>query len=219
MRKRVVERLEEDWIKVPLYRFGAPDVPSLEVRYSEGESFVDGSGWRLKVFGVGTGATTTLQVNKSRTFVAQAGSWKQVMVPVKLIVSHIAVYERDRFIGRGCDAQVAPMPQGAAKQQFLRRRICSSISRAMLGPRPEEYDDVLEFALHDDTSGAVHRDKRSWETDVAHDVSVALAKVAKVSALVNVKRTRRLQLDFALPAGHDYVAYLTPGTLWWELPG
>ena len=216
MRRRVVENVTEDLINVPLYRFGSPDVDKASVQYSEGEGTTDGSGWRLRVFGIGTGNTTTLQVNKSSSFVAKAGTWKQVYIPVKLVVSHIAVYDRGRLAGRGVDAQVA-----AAKDdtdQYLRRRAVRSISRPQLADRPSEYDDVLEYDLHGDDSGAIHRDTRSWETDVAHEVRVQLCKVADVSALVSVKRTRRLELEFALPSGHDYLAYLCPGRLWWERP-
>jgi hypothetical protein len=217
-RKKVVERESEDEIKVPLYSFGAPNVEDAAVQYSEGESFTKGSGWALKVFGIGTGDTTTVEVTKSRTFVAGAGTWKQVFVPVKLIVSHIAIYERDRLVGHGIDAQVAPPPTGKKKDQYLKRRGCKDIKRSALGARPEECDDTLELDLEGDTSGALHKEVRSWETNVAHEVSIALEKVANVSALVNVKRTRRLELEFALPSGHDYLAYLTPGKLWWERP-
>ena len=157
-------------------------------------------------------------MNKSRTFVADAGTWKKVFVPVKLLVYHIAIYEGDRLIGRGINAEVAPPPVGAAHDHFLKKRGCKTIPQMALGDRPEEYDDVLECSFQHDTSGAVHKDKRSWETDVAEEVSVALAKVANVAALVNVKRTRRLELEFALPAGHDYLAYLGHGLLWWEHP-
>ena len=216
MRRKVVESITEDWINVPLYRFGAPDVTDAKVEYSEGEGVADGSGWSLRVFGVGTGATTTVQVNKARTFVAEAGTWKQVYVPVKLVVSRIAVYEGDRLIGRGVDAQVAPPRDDG--DQFLRRRAVKSVPRLALGDRPDDFDDVLECDLIADDTGAVHRDKRSWETDVAQEVGVRLSKVANISALVSVKRTRRLGLEFALPAGHDYLAYLCPGTLWWERP-
>jgi hypothetical protein len=39
-----------------------------------------------------------------------------------------------------------------------------------------------------------------------------------MSALAKVKRTRRLELAFELPAGHHYRAYLCNGYTWWESP-
>ena len=47
MRRQVVEYVSEDWINVPLYRFGAPNVADAKVQYSEGEGIVRGSGWCL----------------------------------------------------------------------------------------------------------------------------------------------------------------------------
>ena len=47
---------------------------------------------------------------------------------------------------------------------------------------------------------------------------MSLGKVADVSALVRVKRTRRLELAFELPGGHDYRAYLCNGFTVWESP-
>lgn len=215
-RRRVVDSVTEDWINVPLYRFGAPAVDNAVVEYNEGDSFTGGGGWRATVFGIGTGDTTTVHVNKSRTFVAGAGTWKQVFVPVRLQVSSVSIYERDRLVGRGHDAQVAPLRDGEDKG--LRKRGCRTVPTSKLGDRPLAYDDVLECQLSSDLSGAIHRDARSWETDVAHEVSAKLGKIVDVSALVSVKRTRRLELSFVLPSGHDYKAYLCPGTLWWERP-
>ncbi len=74
MRRKVVESVTDDWIDVPLYRFGAPSVTGAFVEYSEGESMVGGGGWSLKVFGIGTADSTSLQVSKSRTFVAAVAS-------------------------------------------------------------------------------------------------------------------------------------------------
>lgn len=216
MRRRVEESVTEDWINVPLYRFGAPSVDGSTVEYSEGESLLQGGGWSLKVFGIGTGDTTSLQVSKARTFVATARTCKLVFIPIRLRVVRVAVYDGDRLVGRGTEAQVAPLRDSG--DQLLRRRGCKTLPGTACGPGPSEYTDVLECLLSGDDSGAVHRDKRSWETDVARDVSVKLAKFVDVSALVRVRRTRRLELSFALPSGHDYRAYLCPGVTWWESP-
>ncbi|MGI8548500.1 MAG: hypothetical protein ACR2M1_14435 [Gemmatimonadaceae bacterium] len=216
MRRKEVEDVTTDWIHVPLYRFGAPAVTGAKVEYSEGESMVEGSGWSLKIFGIGAGDTTSLQVTKSKTFTATGGACKVVYVPVMLQVSKIAVFERDRLIGHGYQAQVAS--PSASGDPHLQRRGCSSLPRGECGGGPSDHYDVLDVALAGDTSGDLHRDRRSWETDVAREVSVSLSKIANVSALVRVKRTRRLELSFELPAGHNYRAYLCNGLTWWEHP-
>lgn len=216
LRRKKVEEVFTDWIHVPLYRFGAPPVAGAKVEYSEGESRVDGSGWKLKVFGVGAGDTTSLHVTTSRTFVATAGACKVVYVPVMLQVSKIAVFERDRFIGHGCQAQVAP--PDVSGDPHLYKRGCRSLPHGECGGGPRDYHDLLDVALSGDATGEVHRDRRGWEADVAREVSVSLAGIADVSALVSVKRTRRLELAFELPAGHDYRALLCDGLTWWERP-
>ncbi len=111
---------------------------------------------------------------------------------------------------------MAPLKESGDEQ--LKKRGCSTLPKGTCAAGPTENADVLECLLSGDTSDAVHRDKRSWEADVAHEVSVQLGKFANVSALVRVKRTRRLELSFALPAGHDYRAYMAPGITWWERP-
>ena len=84
-----------------LSTFGAPAVDGAWVELSEGESLTGGAGWSVKVFGIGTGDSATLQVSKARTYVAKAGTCKIVLVPVKLRVAHVAVFDRDRLLGRG----------------------------------------------------------------------------------------------------------------------
>ena len=93
MRKRVIERSWTEVIEVPLYRVVAPPVKGAKVEYSEGESVTDGSGWNLKVTGIGLANTTSVEVNKSSTCVAADGEWKQVYVPVLMLVSQVAVYD------------------------------------------------------------------------------------------------------------------------------
>lgn len=216
IRRKVTEDVTDDWIRVPLYRFGAPPVPGSAVEYSEGESLTGGGGWKVKVFGVGSADTTSLQVSKSRTFVATAAKCKLVYVPVMMRVTRIAVYDHDRLVGRGVEAQVAPLRESG--DEHLRRRGCATLPRGACTHGPTADAEVLECLLSDDDSDDVHHEHRSWEADVAHEVSVALGRFASVSALVKVKRTRRLELSFSLPAGHDYRAYLAPGVTWWERP-
>jgi hypothetical protein len=216
MRKKVEEEVLHEQVRVPLYRFGAPPVSGAKVEYSEGESFVGGGGWNLRFLGVGTGNTTSLDVSKSRTFVASNGACKLVYVPVTVRIARVAIFQGDQLVGRGHEAQVvSPKELG---DPHLQRRGCISVAGNTDDDRPVEHYDVVDLALTGDTSGAVHKDKRSWETNVAREVSIQLNKIADVSALVRVKRTRRLELAFELPAGYDYRAYLCNGLTWWELP-
>jgi hypothetical protein len=215
-RRKLETDVTEDWINVPLYRFGAPSVDGAAVEYSEGESFVGGGGWSVKVFGIGAGNTTSLQVNKSRTFVAGPGICKLVFIPIKLRVSRIAVYDGVRLVGRGIEAQVAPLRESG--DEHLKRRGCRTLPKGSCTRGPAEHIDMLECLLSGDDSADIHRDQRSWDVDIAHEVSVTLMNFANVSALVSVKRTRRLELSFSLPAGHDYRAYLCPGITWWDRP-
>jgi hypothetical protein len=216
MRRIVEESVSSDWINVPLYRFGAPPVDGATVEYSEGASFTEGGLWILKVFGVGTGNTTSLHVSKSRTFVASAGTCKLVFIPIRLRVAKVAVYDRDKLIGRGVQAEVAPLKESG--DEHMRRRGCKTVPREACAERPSQHLDILECILSGDTSGAIHRDRRSWEADTAREVSVQLSKYIDVSALVRVKRTRRLELAFTLPSGYYYRAYLGQSATWWEKP-
>lgn len=217
-RRRELElEVFEDSIKVPLYRFGAPPVPGAVVSYSEGETETEVNSWSLKVFGIGTGDTTELKVNQNKTFVAEAGTCKQVFVKVNLRVARIAVYEGVRRVGVGYRAEVV-VPK-KARDHCLRGRGCDTIVTGLCREGPDEDREFpLEFWFSGDSSGAIHTDERSWETDVAKEVSLKLQKVVDVGALVRVKRLRKLALAFKLPAGHDYQGYLGRGALWWEKP-
>ena len=220
MRRREVEETVIETVDVPLYRFAAPPVQGAKVEYSEGESVADGGGWSLKFFGVGTANTTSLEVAKSVTYAASGGATKQVYVPVQVRVSRVAVYEGDRLVGRGHVAAVAPPSESG--DPLLQRRGVRSVDRATLhGVRADgtlPYHDVVDLALAGDTTGAVHKDKRAWVTDVAREVSVSLAKAVETSALVRIKRTRRLELASELPSGHDYRAFLCNGFMYWDAP-
>jgi hypothetical protein len=216
LRHRVAEGITYVWIKVPLYKFGAPIAKGASVEYFEGQNSVDGSGWNLKVFGIGTADTTSVTVIRSRSWIAKAGTCKIVFVPIRLQVTHIAIYDGSTLIGKGIDAQVSSLKESG--DEHLRNRGCSSLDYGCCATGSKDHAETFECLLSEDTSDAIHQDRRMWETDVAHEVSVSLGKVLNVSALAKVKRTRQLGLFFNLPSGHDYRAYLAPGHLWWEYP-
>jgi hypothetical protein len=218
MRTRVVEGTWTEVIEVPLYRFGAPPVRGAKVEYSDGDSVTRGSLWNLKVFGIGVAPSTSVEVSKASTYVASDGAWKEVYVPVLVRMSKIAIYDGDRLVGRGHEGRVAPPNESG--DPLLQKRGVRSVDESAVAASDGalDYHDMLDLALSGDTSGAVHKEKRTWVTDVVREVSVSLNKVVDVSALVRIKRTRRLELAFELPGGHDYRAYLCNGFTHWDSP-
>jgi hypothetical protein len=220
MRRRVVEKTWLELVDVPLYRFAAPNVKGAKVEYSEGSTTMDGSGWSVTFPGIGLGSTKAVEITKSRTFEAGAGEAKQVYVRVLVRIKHEAVYDGERLVGRGYTAEVAS-PSESGDPQLLRRGV-----RSVPWPtrRPDDgtldSHDMVDLALSGDTTGATHKEKRSWVTDVSREVKINLAKakLVDVSALATVKRTRRLELSFELPAGHDYQVYLCNGFTHWTSP-
>lgn len=215
IRRTVEEQVVDQWIKVPLYRFAAPRVRGAAVSYSEGERVQKHSGWLLKVFGIGTGDTTSVQVNRARTWSASAGTRKVVYVPIKLRVTKVAVYDGATLIGRGHNAQVAPISEG--EDPNLIRRVCESVEEIGFGSRPETFD-VLDCDLTGDRTGDVHEARHALDIDVAQELSAELMGLEGLSALVKVERTRRLEMVFSMPAGHHYRALVASGTTWWESP-
>jgi hypothetical protein len=218
LRRVLVRETVEDWIKVPLYRFGAPPVKGAVVSYTEADSSTEESGWSLKVLGIGTGASTELKVAQTRKFVAEHGTCKQVFVKVKLRVEHIAVYEGVRHVGNGIRANVA-IPKKKNPDLALRGRGCDTlVTELCRSGEADDRDNPLDFFFAGDASGVIHTDERSWEINVAKEVSTKLEKLLNVGTLVKVKRLRRLALEFKLPAGHDYSGFMGKGALWWEKP-
>jgi hypothetical protein len=214
-RRQVEEEVWNEMIKVPLYRFSAPRVKGATVLYSEGEEIAERSSWVVKVFAVGTGHSRELQVTHTRTYAAEFGACKQVFVPVKLRVARVAVFDRDRLLSRGFRAEVA-VPKGK-DQLSLRDRGCDNLpATAGRDGVDADYFDTVTHLLAGDTTKSVHRDERSWRSNIGRDVSLHLKNIVEVGPLVRVQRVRRLSLLFALPAGHDYRGYVSRGGLWWD---
>jgi hypothetical protein len=217
LRKRVIEDTWSEVVDVPLHRFGAPPVRGARVEYSEGDTATRASGWKLNFAAVGVAASTSVEVTRAHTSVATDGAWKQVYVPVMVQVSRVAVYDGDTLVGHGHEAQVAP-PSESGDPLLQKRGVRSVDGAAAMAGGNLDYHDMVDLALSGDVTGAVHKERRSWITDVAREVSIPLSKLVDVSALVRVKRTRQLELAFELPAGHDYRAYLCNGFTYWDLP-
>lgn len=219
-RTRRVEKLWFETVDVPLYRFAAPNVKGAKVEYSEGTTDATGSGWKVALKGVGIGRTKTVEITRSRTFEAGAGEAKQVYVRVLVRISKEAVFDGVRLVGRGYTAEVAS-PAESKDPHLLRRGVTSApwpVRRHDEGTL--DVHDMVDLALSGDRSGSIHKEKRSWDVDVTREVKVKLSKerLVDVSTMATVKRTRRLELSFELPAGHDYKCYLCTGFTHWVSP-
>lgn len=199
-RTQIETEVCEDWIKVPLFRFGAPPVPGAVVSYSEGSTTSEAKSWGVKVFAVGTGRTTDLAIHQTRTFEANSGTYKEVFAKVKLRVVKITTYEGVRRVGTGYRAEVV-LPKNK-REGSLRGRGCDNIAAETCKQGVEE-DDVspLEYWFAGDSSDAIHRDERSWDFDVAKELSLRLQKNVNVGALVRIKRLRRLASRDSAPRG------------------
>lgn len=216
-RTQIETEVYKDSIKVPLYRFGAPPVPGAVVSYSEGSTTSEAAGWGIKVFGIGTGRTTDLVVHQIKTFEAKHGTYKEVFVKVRLRVAKVTTFEGVRRVGTGYRAEVV-LPK-KNREILLRGRGCDDIAAEICRQSIGE-DDVspLEYWFGGDSSGAIHSDERSWDFDIAKELSLRLQKVADVGALVRVRKLRRLALAIRLPAGYDYYGHYGRSALWWERP-
>ncbi len=218
VRKRLVEQTWTEMVDIPLYRFAAPRVKGAKVEYSEGTTHANGSGWSVKIPGLGIGNTKTVEIGRSRVFEAGAGEAKQVYVRVLIRFSKVAVFDGARLMGRGYIAEVAS-PSESQDPHLLRRGIRSvPWTTVRYDEGTLDFHEMVDLALSGDRSGAIHKEKRSWVTDVTREVKIQLGKSVNADALATVKRTRRLELIFDLPAGHDYRAYLCNGFTHWVSP-
>ncbi len=212
--RRVIETATE-MVEVPLYRFGAPPVPGAKVEYLEGETDTKSSGWKVVLQAVGIGDTTTVEVGKSRTFTATNGGSKLVYVPVLVRVATVAVFDGGREVGRGHEAEVVSPPDKGYPRLLDRGVRRATPGDSLAGAVVQEY---LDLDARRDASTDVHRDRRSWTMDVAHEISISLKPLIDVSALAKVRRLRKLELSFELPAGHHYVAEIGQGFTQWSSP-
>ena len=215
LRQRRVIESDTVMVEVPLFRFGAPPVPGAKMEYIEGDTDGRISGWKVLLQAIGFGDTTTLEVGKSRTFTATNGGSKLVFVPVLVRVSTVAIFDGGREVGRGHEAEVVPPPENEDPRLLKRgMRAVTAKDPPITGPVRES----LDLDVRGDQSTDVHKDRRYWSIDVTQEISVSLKPLIDLSALGKVKRVRKLELAFELPAGHHYVAHIGPGFTRWESP-
>jgi len=216
-RKMVVEESWRETVDVPLYRFGAPRTEGVAVTYRESMKVSTEIGWKLQVFGVGTGDTRHLSVVNQRTFIATDGQCKLVFVPIPMRVQRIVVYEQGQLIGRGVRAEVA-RPRRAHDIAFSRRGCKNLPKNACQAAENDETLDVIECDLTQLPSRETYSEERRWASDLSRDLALFFKNVVEIGPVVRVQRVRELALECVLSGGTHYVGNLCRGRLWWASP-
>lgn len=204
-------------IEVPLFRFSVPKVAGAEITYYESESTTSDRQLNLKVFGIGTGGSKTVEVERNATYTAAAGDCKVVTIPIRMRVARVRTFYRQRYIGNGVRAEVI-VPK-AGPRQLLRGRGCKSLIDGSC--REPGSNPVLDQVVHDfarDSSGAIHQAERRWTMDYASEISLTFSKVVDFGPLVRSSRRSEVRLAFQLPAGHAYEASIHSDRLRWVAP-
>jgi hypothetical protein len=214
LRRELVLRTHEDWVRVPLFRFGAPDVPKAVVEYTESDATAVMGGWQVKIGPVGVGRATELTVGLNCKFPAENGAYKEVSVSVKVRATEIAIYEGVRKVGEGWRAEVAlPKTRGTFA---IRSRACTVIDADTCKQWLDlDSAEPLQYALAEDRSGDIVTGELFTQRDVANEVSLQLERLVQLKLPARVKSIRRIGCAYKLPAGHDYHGHLGPGALWW----
>ena len=211
----VGQEIEIVQVLVPLFRLHSPQVSGASVRYSEGHEEEAKSGWLVRIPGLGTGKTKTLNVKYRNEYVSAAGECKEVFVPVKIRVFDVTIYENGIVIGQGTSTEAVGRPRDTA----LRGRGVRSFSATECAKRHPREEGLCEpFLLAGDSGGGSSNFERSWSLNVARIVSLELhALGVGVQPIASIRRTRQIQLSYTLPGGHDYRSWLASGGVYWEL--
>lgn len=201
-------------VEVPLYRLHSPRVRGARVTYSEGRAVASGASWRVRVFGLGPGATRTVQVSYSKGFASAAGQCKEIFVPLELEFERIVVQERGHHLSRGMRVQVRTLDEPKALRTRGAKTYPPDQCQARHRPGECEADTfLLASDLSDEPSTGEHR----WSSDVARDVGLQLSPFGiGVEALAQVRSTTHFLLVYTLPPGHDYVSLREPGAIYWQ---
>jgi hypothetical protein len=204
-------------VHVPLFRFSAPSIPGAKVTYREAEATTTQASLMLKVFGVGTGASATLEVERVDSYVAEAGDCKIVVVPIRMRITHVRTLREGVFVGDGIRAEVIVPKTG--NRQLLRARGCRSLSAsACREPGNGALEDQIIHDLTSDATGSIHELERRWKLNYANEVSLMFKGVAQLGPLVRSARKSEVGLLLHLPAGYSYRAQIFRDRLLWQSP-
>jgi len=214
-RRTVEDEVSHETVRVPLFRFAAPQVRGAMTQYSERDVRTEGGYWWLKVFGIGTANSQELTYSADRTYVAEDGQCKQVFVPVRIRVARVRVIEDGVEVGRGIRASVV-VPK-AKTQSVVRARGVRNMSPGHCSAPDSSPEETLDYQLAGD-AGNPHRVQHAWATDVVREISLRLKDKVEIGPVVRVSRRRMMVVDLTLPPGHDYLGHRGVGRLWWETP-
>lgn len=214
-----LEVLDErtETVHVPVFRFSAPRIARAQVVYRESETNAAGLQFLLKVFGVGTGDSTDLEVERLNQYVADAGECKVVVIPLRMHIARVRTLRRGNKVGEGIRAEVI-VPK-AGPRQMLRERGCRTIRRSLCREQGGgEPDEEVAQDLSGDASGALHEVTRRWAVDYTHEVDLAFKGTVSLGPLVRSTRKSEVVISLRLPSGHSYRASIFRDRLWWESP-
>jgi len=194
----------DETVEVPIFQLHCPSVAKCEVSYTETVETAGEAAWTIEVAGTGMGATNSFKLSRSATFTSKPGDCKLVFVPVKVRVSEISVFDRDKnLLGKGHQIE-SYRDQKSFRSPGLRSLGPGCCS----GEAPPQSDEPDRFHLQDDTPGNVSEFNRSWEASSKLDVSIGLdAFDVKLKTSVSIANGRALKLTFKLAGGHLYLLW------------
>jgi hypothetical protein len=99
--KFVVKREQDKIIKVPLFKLHSPRGSQSLVTYQEATALSTKGGWHIEISGSGMGATQSVKLEHSTSFVSEGGDYKLIFAPIPVHVSLVEVYKDDQLIHRG----------------------------------------------------------------------------------------------------------------------
>lgn len=202
-------------ISVPLFKLHSPTVDGAKVTYRESDIADRENGWRVKLFGIGMGRTTTMKVGYACEFTSARGECLQVFVPLVLTVNLVGVYKSGVLKSRGVRAEIV----GIKDEWTLRQRSSETLSTDKCsGTSLQGKLKAETFPLSRHRSSQPAKFQRSWAFSTARTVELHLLEAFQgisIEPLAKVKRERQLLLDFELPGEHDYqLSYNSSGLNW-----
>jgi hypothetical protein len=188
-------------VDIPLCRIHAPGVDRASVAYQQEVTEEQSTAWKLTVFGTGLGADQTFSVGYKDTLKVGRGDYKQLVVPLMLQVSRVAVYKSRKHIKVILRVEPAPADQvtyfSIAPISLTDADLANDLARAT------RVEEVIPYAR--DRSQAVHEVERSVTATKKFTLTVGVeAFDLKGTCEATIKRERKVVLKCELPAGHDY---------------
>jgi hypothetical protein len=209
-----IEETELRQVDIPLCRIHAPGVDRASVAYQQEITDEQSASWKLTVFGTGLGADQTFSVSYKDTLKVGSGDYKQLVVPLMLQISRIAVYEGRKHIKVILRVESAPLDQvtyfSIAPISLTQSDLANDLARAT------RVEAVVPYAR--DSSREVHGFEYTVTATKKFTLTVGVdAFDLKGTCEATIKRERKVVLKCELPAGHDYRlkrVHDLPGYVW-----